>query len=491
MSSAHRHTTGKDQVSNDDHRHHLHPVPDDDTDAAGLVQPHNDDYERMVLGTTMLYPAVITDLRDEGLTGTTFYRHDHELTWAAVLTLAITNRPVDAITVADELPRRGDLKRAGGLAYLYELVATVTTPSSATYYAGRLLQLQAQRRDATLAARLLQASRSVDEDAHNLALNLLRDHLEDDQRLTTNHTNLPGQDVDTFLGAGANDDHYDWLVPGMLERQDRLILTAGEGDGKSTLLRQWAMQVAAGIHPFTGEPCPPHKVLYLDLENSERQTRRKMRQLRLAAHQHLDPTNLIIACKVEGLNLSAPDDQAWLAALIAHHTPDLLITGPIYKLANGDPIKEVESKPAAVALDALRSRHDLAVILEAHTAKSPNGNPKNRPKEPYGWSGWLRWPEFGLHLSKDGDLTHWRGMREEREFPQALQRGGLWPWTSANSENDNRWYAIRDTITAAGKKLTVREVSDATLIPKSTVQRIMDARQNELISLVHDFEIED
>ena len=82
-------------------------------------------------------------------------------------------------------------------------------------------------------------------------------------------------------------------------------------------------------------------------------------------------------------------------------------------------------------------------------------------------------------------------MREEREFPEALQRGGKWPWTSANSENDNRWYAIRNTITAAGKKLTDREISDATLIPRSTVQRIMAARQNELISLVHSFDIED
>jgi len=462
------------------------------TEAAGaLVQPHNDDYERMVLGTTMLYPNVITELRDEGLTYTTFYRPAHETIWAAILTLAVTNRPVDATTVADELTRRHNLTRAGGPAYLHELVATVTTPGSATYYAGRLTQLEAQRRDATLATQLQQAAHSLDEDAHNLALQLLHDHLEDDQRYTADRADLPGHDVDTFLGAGADDDHYDWLIPGMLERQDRLILTAGEGHGKSTLLRQWAMQTALGVHPFTGEPCTPHKVLYLDLENSERQTRRKMRQLRLAAGAKLDPTNLVIACKVEGLNLSAPDDQAWLAALVAHHAPDLLITGPIYKLANGDPIKEVESKPAAVALDALRARHDLAIILEAHTAKSPNGNPKNRPKEPYGWSGWLRWPEFGIHLSKDGDLTHWRGMREEREFPQALQRGGQWPWTNANSESDNRWYAIRDTIKAAGKKLTEREVSDATLIPRSTVQRIMAARQNELISLVHSFDIED
>lgn len=482
--------TGRGTVRNTDHRQHLHQVPNNNT-AGELTQPHNNDYERLILGTTMLYPAVITELRDEGITGSTFYSPAHEQIWAAVLTLNVTGRPTDATTVADELTRRNTLTQAGGPAYLHELVTTVTTPSSAIYYTERLLQLQAQRRDATLATKLLQASQSADENSHNLALRLLREHLEDDQHLTANRRALPGQDVDTFLGAGADDDHYDWLVPGMLERQDRLILTAGEGHGKSTLLRQWATQVAAGVHPFTGEPCTPHKVLYLDLENSERQTRRKMRQLRLAAGRDLDPSNLVIACKVEGLNLSTPDDQAWLAALIAHHTPDLLITGPIYKLANGDPIKEVESKPAAVAIDALRAQHDLAVILEAHTAKAANGNPKHRPKEPYGWSGWLRWPEFGLHLSEDGDLTHWRGMREEREFPQALQKGGKWPWTSASSENDSRWYTIRATIQAAGKKLTVREVSDAAGIPRSTVQRIMDARQMELVNLVHSFTMED
>ncbi len=43
---------------------------------------------------------------------------------------------------------------------------------------------------------------------------------------------------------------YDWLVPNLLERKDRLIVTGGEGSGKSYLLRQMAVMMASGMHPF-------------------------------------------------------------------------------------------------------------------------------------------------------------------------------------------------------------------------------------------------
>jgi hypothetical protein len=42
---------------------------------------------------------------------------------------------------------------------------------------------------------------------------------------------------------------FDWIVPGLLAKGERMVLTAGEGLGKSTLLRQFAVCAAAGLHP--------------------------------------------------------------------------------------------------------------------------------------------------------------------------------------------------------------------------------------------------
>jgi hypothetical protein len=55
-------------------------------------------------------------------------------------------------------------------------------------------------------------------------------------------------DLWQFLGTA--DDEFDWIVPGLIERGDRLMLTGFEGLGKSMLTRQLAVTMAAGLHPF-------------------------------------------------------------------------------------------------------------------------------------------------------------------------------------------------------------------------------------------------
>jgi hypothetical protein len=160
----------------------------------------------------------------------------------------------------------------------------------------------------------------------------------------------------------------------------------------------------------------PVTVLHIDVENTRRQSRRRYRPLRIQAGGKLEPERLRIELRTAGLDLTTETDRDWLLDTARHVRPDLLLIGPIYKLANGDPTEEKSAKPVAMALDAVRAEIDCAVILEAHAAKAPTGT-KKRPHEPYGWSGWLRWPEVGLWLDKDGSLSPWRGAREERSWP--------------------------------------------------------------------------
>lgn len=239
-----------------------------------------------------------------------------------------------------------------------------------------------------------------------------------------------GETIDEFLAG--DEAAYDWLVPGLLERGDRLILTGGEGHGKSTLLRQLAVQASAGIPPLGGESFEPLRVLLVDLENSRRQLRRQLRPLRLAAGGGLDGKRLRIAVRPEGIDLLGCEDRRWLATLIEVHRPDLVIIGPNYKMFDGDPCEEKPSKAATKVLDALRERHRFALAMEAHQRHA--AAKESRPLRPYGASIWTRWPEFGLHLGEDGALTHWRGPRDERQWPPALRRGGEWPWTVGDAE---------------------------------------------------------
>lgn len=232
-------------------------------------------------------------------------------------------------------------------------------------------------------------------------------------------------DVDEFLAG--EDPEYDWLVPGLLERGDRLILTGGEGTGKTTLLRQFGTQVAAGVHPFDAVEIEPVRVLLVDLENSRRATRRKLRPLRLAAGGRLHPERLRVIVRPEGIDLLEDTDRRWLVERVAVNRPELLVIGPSYKLSGGDPTEERVARTVARCLDELREAHGLAMLIEAHQRHAAPR--ESRPERPYGASLWMRWPEFGVCLAPDGRLLHWRGPRDERAWPAKLTRGGAWPWT--------------------------------------------------------------
>jgi hypothetical protein len=267
----------------------------------------------------------------------------------------------------------------------------------------------------------------------------------------------------------------EWLVPGLIERQDRVIVTGGEGHGKSTLLRQIGVQLASGVHPFGGEDFKPLRVLLFDLENSPRQIYPKLHGLFAAAGKRYGG-GFFVAVRGEGLDLGQGDGEV-LVAEVEHARPDVLITGPSYKMVAGDPTEEGPARLVAAHLDRIRAQYGCAVILEAHSPHASNGG--KRPTRPYGASLWLRWPEFGLHLGENGMISHWRGPRDERDWPAALQRGGTWPWTPVNRPRDLLWARIADYCREAEDQLSFRDLATMTGTSLAAVQRAIGEHRPE------------
>jgi len=71
-----------------------------------------------------------------------FYRPAHQAIYSTVLDLYGRGEPADAVTVAADLTRTGDIGRIGGAPYLHTLVAMVPTAANAGYYA-RIVREQA------------------------------------------------------------------------------------------------------------------------------------------------------------------------------------------------------------------------------------------------------------------------------------------------------------------------------------------------------------
>jgi replicative DNA helicase len=98
------------------------------------VPPQNLDAEESVLGAMLLSPRAI-DAVSEVTTPADFYRGSHGLIYKTALDLYAAGTPVDAITLSDELERRGELEEVGGRSRINELAALVPASSNARHYA--------------------------------------------------------------------------------------------------------------------------------------------------------------------------------------------------------------------------------------------------------------------------------------------------------------------------------------------------------------------
>ncbi len=102
--------------------------------AADRMPPQDNAAEQSVIGSMLLSKDAIADVI-ETIRGTDFYRPAHETIFDAMIELYGRGEPVDPVTVAAELSRRGELVRVGGAPYLHTLSASVPIAANAGYYA--------------------------------------------------------------------------------------------------------------------------------------------------------------------------------------------------------------------------------------------------------------------------------------------------------------------------------------------------------------------
>lgn len=98
------------------------------------IPPQNLEAEMALIGS-VLVDREIMGVVCEIVRPDDFYAHIHESIFAVLLHLYDRGEPLDKITVAEELRRRGQFDNVGGLPYLSSLMDTVQTAASASYYA--------------------------------------------------------------------------------------------------------------------------------------------------------------------------------------------------------------------------------------------------------------------------------------------------------------------------------------------------------------------
>lgn len=223
------------------------------------VPPQDVAAEQSVLGSMMLSKDAILEVA-EVITSVDYYQPKHETIHEVIVELSGRGEPADAITVAGELRRRGDLQRIGGAPYLHTLISSVPTAANATYYARIVRERSIMRRLVSAGTRIVQMGYSengadvdqiVDEaqaEVYAIAEKRNRDDYVQFSEMSEaileeleDIANRDGELTGVPTGFADLDDLTQGLHPG------QMIIVAGRpGMGKSTLALDFCR--SASIH---------------------------------------------------------------------------------------------------------------------------------------------------------------------------------------------------------------------------------------------------
>lgn len=207
---------------------------DTDADLARLkTPPHSREAEQSLLGGLLLDASGWWDQVADQVTKQDFYVPEHRLIFEAIAKLAEKNRPIDALTIYEQLDVMGEQENAGGVAYLSELAASAASASNVVAYAEII-------RERAILRHLIQVAGEISESARQPAGRSVSEILDAAEskvfKISEDRPSRGGpQDVRHYLDLA-------------LERIDHLYQSDSELTGLSTGFRELD-RMTAGLQP--------------------------------------------------------------------------------------------------------------------------------------------------------------------------------------------------------------------------------------------------
>ncbi|MDR1188546.1 MAG: replicative DNA helicase [Bifidobacteriaceae bacterium] len=212
------------------------------------LPPQDIQAEQSALGAMLLSKDAIADVISV-LKHDDFYRPQHEMIFEVITDIYARGEPVDAVTVAAELTRRGEMGRIGGAQYLANLMALVPTAANAGYYGQIVRDRAVLRRLVDAGTRITQLGYSNDGQSIDDLVNSAQSEVYAvTERGTAEDYAHIGSIVDPVLDEieqmSATPNHVTGIPTGIhdldsltggLHAGQMVIVAARPGKGKSTL----------------------------------------------------------------------------------------------------------------------------------------------------------------------------------------------------------------------------------------------------------------
>ncbi len=244
------------------------------TDAQAKIPPQNIDAEMSLLGAVLIDEDVLSDVT-EAVTARDFYDKRHVTIFEAMMRLFEKHKPVDLLTLKDELKKKKQLDDVGGSAYLTELTNYVPTAAHATTYAEIVSQKAVRRRLIRASGDISELGYDEDKSVQELLekaetelfavsnQNLKQDLASVESILLENFDRLEElhRNKGAIRGLKTGYKDLDSMTAG-LQRSDLIILAARPAMGKTTFVTNLAYNIAT---------LNKESVLFFSLEMSKEQ----------------------------------------------------------------------------------------------------------------------------------------------------------------------------------------------------------------------------
>ena len=222
----------------------------------GKVPPQAVDLEEAVIGAMMLekdkLAAVIELLKPE-----VFYKSEHQLIYGAITRLFSQVKPIDILTVTDELRQSGELELVGGAYYIAMLTNRVASSANIEFHTRIILQKHIQRE-------LIRISSAIIKDAFEDTTDVfeLLDRAESNlfavsetsiRRNVRSMQSLVKEAVAEIAAGRSHEGHLRGVGSGFTEidrvtsgwqKSDLIILASRPGMGKTALALTMARNIA-------------------------------------------------------------------------------------------------------------------------------------------------------------------------------------------------------------------------------------------------------
>lgn len=321
-------------------------MSNDTKKATDRIPPQNIDAEKSLLGAILMSEESLPDVT-EIVTPLDFYDERHEHIYRAMWTLYEKHRPVDLLTVKDELKKKKLTEKAGGSAYLSELASYTPTAAHAKAYAELVSKAAIRRRLIAAATNITESA--YEEDSETLELlgeaekslfavseqNTKSEMVSIDELLSETFDRLETlhENKGSIAGYKTGYPDLDRMTAGF-HKSDLVILAARPAMGKTALALNFARNVAS---------INKKAVLIFSLEMGKEQLINRM----------LADASGVSSFKLETGNFSG-DDFAQISQAMAELSEDQIFIDD----KPGLTVMEMRTKARRVAHE-----HEIALII--------------------------------------------------------------------------------------------------------------------------------